>query len=618
MHRSMICCLLLTLAWCWPTAAEDQASGVIPVEVKQSTTGWQLLRGGKPYVIKGAGGDQYLELLAKSGGNSIRTWGVGPETKDLLDQAHRHGLTVTLGIWLGHERHGFDYNDLDQVAEQFAKVREAVEAYKEHPALLAWGVGNEMEGFEQGDNAAIWSHVEACAALIKRLDPKHPTVTVIAEIGGKKVQAIHRLCPSIDIIGINSYGGGQSLPKRYAKAGGTKPYIVTEFGPPGAWEVGRNSFNAAEELTSSAKAAIYTNVYKALTQDQGRCLGSYAFLWGAKVEATTTWFGMFLPDGSKLAPVDAMTQAWSGKAPKNLCPTITSFSIEGDYKKQPGAAVSIKLNAFDPEAKGLEVQWALRADPMSYATGGDKVDAPPTYPQLITSSSKTGCTLTLPEAGGVYRVYVVVKDPAGNAAVANLPLSAGPGKAQVAQHKLPNANITPGKPVKLPFAVYTESDAGSPWIASGYMGNAGEVKMQLNDTTQPHQGKSAIRVDYRAGDEWAGVVWQDPVNDWGEMAGGYDLTGATALEFWARGKAGGEVVSFGFGLLGADKKYPDSGKGELKEVRLTNAWRKYRVKLGADTDLRRIKTGFYWTLAGQGAPMTFYLDDIRYVADEEK
>jgi hypothetical protein len=29
-------------------------------------------------------------------------------------------------------------------------------------------------------------------------------------------------------------------------------------------------------------------------------------------------------------------------------------------------------------------------------------------------------------------------------------------------------------------------------------------------------------------------------------------------------------------------------------------------------DLTRIKTGFVWTLAGQGAPVVFYLDDIRF------
>ena len=45
-------------------------------------------------------------------------------------------------------------------------------------------------------------------------------MTVIAELGGEKVKNLHRLCPDIDIVGINSYGGAASVPQRYRKAGG--------------------------------------------------------------------------------------------------------------------------------------------------------------------------------------------------------------------------------------------------------------------------------------------------------------------------------------------------------------------------------------------------------------
>ena len=80
--------------------------------------------------------------------------------------------------------------------------------------------------------------------MVHEIDPKHPAMTVIAEIGDKKVQKIHQYCPDIDAIGINSYGGGPSLAARYRAAGGKKPFVVTEFGPPGTWESGRNAFGA--------------------------------------------------------------------------------------------------------------------------------------------------------------------------------------------------------------------------------------------------------------------------------------------------------------------------------------------------------------------------------------
>ncbi|MEM9020356.1 MAG: hypothetical protein AAGC44_07310 [Planctomycetota bacterium] len=614
MKRLFYACFYLLFSAALLPLATAQAEPV-RVEVQQTEDGWRLLRGGEPFQIKGAGGDQYLDQLVAAGGNSIRTWGVGPETRDLLDEAHRRGLTVTVGVWLGHERHGFDYNNLDQVAEQFAQVRAAVEQHKDHPALLAWGIGNEMEGFAEGDNPAIWSHVEACAALVKRLDPNHPTMTVIAEVGGRKVESIHVLCPSIDIVGINSYAGGASIPKRYVAAGGTKPYIVTEFGPAGAWEVGLNDFGAPYELTSSAKAGAYADVYRALATDPN-CLGSYAFLWGSKVEATTTWFGMFLADGSRLGAVDAMTRAWSGQSPDDLCPVIDSLELAEDYEQQPGARITVALSAVDPEGSELSVEWSLMRDSTTYLTGGDFVEAPPSYPEHIVSSDTKGCTLTLPEEYGVFRVYAVVRDEAGNAAIANLPLFAGNDPDAPADGGVSAAPMTPGRAAQLPMSVYTDADAASPWIASGYMGNARQIVMDPNHTQAPRSGQTCLRVQYRAPDEWGGVVWQDPPNDWGDLAGGFDLRGATALEFWARGAQGGEVVSFGFGVLGSDKPFADSGSGSLEEVKLTDDWRRYRVEIGSSVDLQRIKTGFFWTVAGQGEPIIFYLDDIRFIQDE--
>ncbi|MEM9347207.1 MAG: glycoside hydrolase family 2 TIM barrel-domain containing protein [Planctomycetota bacterium] len=611
----------MTLAClCLIVVATPMQAKPVPVELKQTGEGWQLLRDGEPFQIKGAGGDwgihedggrSKLQQFVKAGGNSIRTWGVDDTTGPLLDVAHELGLTVTVGLWLGHERHGFDYTDLDQVAEQKEKVRQAVETYKDHPAVLAWGVGNEMEGYDAGDNAAIWSHVEAVAAMIKRLDPHHPTMTVIAEIGGRKLDSIHRLCPSIDIVGINTYAGAASIPERYAKSEITKPYIVAEFGPAGTWEVGANAFGAPVELTSTEKAPVYARVYDALKSDKHICLGSYAFLWGSKVEATTTWFGMYLPDGSKLAAVDAMTKAWSGKLPDDLCPAINAIAVEGKYEAKPGAEVTVTLDASDPEGKPIEVEWALYAESSLYFTGGDKQKAPPAFPGAITSASNKSCTVVLPEKRGIYRLYAVVKDPSGHAAVANVPLSAG--RAPEVKNQV--AGMKPGQSIDLPAMVYAEGGDQVPWVPAGYMGNTAAIQVNLGWVDNPKNGVSCLKLTYTASDEWGGVVWQDPINDWGDRDGGYDLRGATALEFWARGEKGGEVVTFGFGVLDAGKKYPDSGSGELKEVRLTDEWRKYRIELGNDVDLQRIKTGFYWSTAGQGKPVTFYLDDVGYVGD---
>jgi hypothetical protein len=38
---------------------------------------------------------------------------------------------------------------------------------------------------------------------------------------------------------------------------------------------------------------------------------------------------------------------------------------------------------------------------------------------------------------------------------------------------------------------------------------------------------------------WMVIYWQQPPNNLGDRKGGYDLTGAKQLSFWARGEVGG-------------------------------------------------------------------------------
>ena len=60
------------------------------VEIVKKKGRYELLKDGKPYYIKGAGGTENLEKLKKYGGNSIRTWGVDAQTDNILNNAEKH------------------------------------------------------------------------------------------------------------------------------------------------------------------------------------------------------------------------------------------------------------------------------------------------------------------------------------------------------------------------------------------------------------------------------------------------------------------------------------------------------------------------------------------------
>lgn len=577
-------------------------AAAVKAQVQHTATGWSLLRGGQPLFIKGAGGDGDQTLLKKCGGNSIRTWGVDQFATTFPD-AQKHGLTVAAGIWLEHESAQFSYSNLQQVQAQFETAKAAVEKYKDNPALLVWGVGNEMAGYKNGGDPHVWKAVEAIAKMIHKVDPNHPAMTVVAEIGGQRVPSINKYCPDIDIVGINSYGGGASVANRYTAAGGTKPYIITEFGPAGAWETGHNSWGAPNELTSTTKGDSYRATYEgSIASEQGKlCLGSYAFLWGHKQEATATWFGMFSPDNRRLEAIDVMSDLWSGHYPKVRCPQIQPLKLSRDHGPA-GSMIHAALSVSDSSPGELVADWSLQSDPGVYITGGASQAKQTSLKQAITNASLTGADIKLPANKGGYWLYAEVKGPGNTAAIADAPIYCDDAGAAAAPK---------GAAATLPFVLYGPKTPQGPFIPSGYMGSTSAITLDPNCTDDPHDGKTCLKNSFASATNWGGVVWQTPANNWGEQPGGFDLTGAKKLTFWARGEKGGEVVSFKMGILGQDKKYHDSDSASLDNVKLTKDWKQYTIDLSGK-DLSHIMTGFVWSLAAQGSSVTFYLSDIKY------
>lgn len=167
------------------------------------------------------------------------------------------------------------------------------------------------------------------------------------------------------------------------------------------------------------------------------------------------------------------------------------------------------------------------------------------------------------------------------------------------------------------FTVY--SDANAPdnhYTPSGWMGDFGDIKINEQSLTNPHGGSTSLHINYTGkatqGAGWAGVYWQNPSNNWGTRPGGYDLTGAKQLTFWARGEKGGERIEE-FKLGGITGEYGDSDAAGIGPVVLTVEWKQYSIDLSGK-DLSTISGGFCWVTNKDANPTgaQFYLDDIRY------
>src|SRR5690606_35623192 len=287
----------------------------VKAEIVQTAEGYTLLRDGEPYFIKGAGGTSHMDRLKAYGGNSVRTWSTN-NGQAILDEAQRLGLTVTMGINMARERHGFDYSDTAAVAKQLERVRQEVLLYKDHPALLAWGIGNELN--LQYTNPKVWDAVNDIVKMIHEIDPNHPAGTILAGLNKKEVDYIKEVSPDMDFLGINMYGDLASLTQRVQNVGWKGAYMVTEWGPTGHWESLQTEWKMPIEETSSEKASVYRRRYEySIEKDKDQCLGSYVFLWGQKQERTPTWYGLFTEKGEESEVMDVMEYLWAGSWPVN-------------------------------------------------------------------------------------------------------------------------------------------------------------------------------------------------------------------------------------------------------------------------------------------------------------
>ena len=423
-------------------SAEKTQETVAPahVELKQADGHWALFVNQKPFFVKGAGlefGDQ--EKLAAAGGNSFRTWRTenGQESgRKVLDHAFKNGLYVTMGLEVSRERHGFNYSDPVAVAKQLAEIKGQVMALKDHPALLAWDIGNELN--LNSTNPMVWNAVNDISKMIHQVDTNHPTTTSLAGIGKSVVAEIKNRAPDLDFLCFQSYADIVNLPRQLQDCGWNGPYMVTEWGATGHWECGKTAWGAPIEDNSTVKARLYRRRYEiAIGSDKTNCLGSYVFLWGQKQERTPTWYGMFLASGESTATVDSLQEIWTGQKPATLSPEIEGLWLDGKTAQQSvhvnaGQSYAVKIAAHSPSASTLKYVCNIMEESGAQSTGGDFETQPQVIPGLVTPGEPGEAKVKAPSKPGAYRLFAYVIDANGKAGYANLPFYVGAKTAAVA------------------------------------------------------------------------------------------------------------------------------------------------------------------------------------------
>lgn len=593
--------LLLSSILCFSVSAEAQ------IKIVKNGEKWNLFVDGEPFKIKGVtfgydnevdNYDAYFKDLQFLGVNTIRLWATNDNTMKLLDVAQKYNIKVLVGIWMRHGRPGmeaddsFDYlKDTEGMEAMYNGALEVVDKYKNHPAVLSWGIGNEvyLNIATDSEKEAYSKLLERICSKIKEMDTNHPITSVEAWTFG--LDWWNNYVPSIDIYGLNSYGVGAGfLQKELENRGIDKPYIITEFGVTGEWDIKEKENGIVIEPTDAQKYQAIAEGFHNWIDKKSLCLGVYVFHYSNGNSHMSPW--LFTHHNSKIRPQYwAIREAYTGEKPVNHVPTIEAFTLPKSSFKS-GAWTPVDLEVQDLENETLEISFFYN----------QRVGSRKLRDQISPLNFKMEdgiYHIKLPAVDTPIKVYVNVQDTYGNVGIASTSILIDNGSDKNQKYLVPK--------VSLPFYVYKDGE-DMPYHPTAYMGNYKKVEVDVKNEEDVHSGSASLKVSYNHHYDWYGLGLVEPPNDWGDILGGYDIRGAKTFSFWAKASEDGVKATIGFGLIGKDKTHPDSAKKSI-EVKLSSKWKHYSINL-KNLDMSCIRSGLVIFSSTSGWKHHVYFDNV--------
>jgi hypothetical protein len=268
--------------------------------------GRRLLVNGSPFTVKGVGyspvpigadpetkppfGDYFtsnysgiytrdLPWLRQMGANAVRIWNWGntADHLDFLDQAYNAGdrpiyvipgFTINPGLNIDPDSPG---NIRETLKTEF---RNMVAAHKNHPGILMWAIGNNLNHFYAGNQGRLFSLINemALAAHEEEGTGHHPVVTSLADenLTGA-IGANDASMPGLDVWGVNAYRGNAfgNLFSSYSGVS-AKPLLITEYGIDAYDQVRGNEYEA---LGIPCQAQFAQSLWNQIAGNSNVCIG---------------------------------------------------------------------------------------------------------------------------------------------------------------------------------------------------------------------------------------------------------------------------------------------------------------------------------------------------------
>ncbi|MBT1100392.1 discoidin domain-containing protein [Streptomyces sp. Tu10] len=449
--RLAVATLLAAAAAALPVPAAQAAGSVVKVTGSQGA--WQLTVNGAPYTVKGltwgpsvADAGQYMPDVKSMGVNTIRTWGTDATTKPLLDTAAANGIKVIAGFWLqpgGGPGSGGCVNYLTDTAyknDMLAEFPKWVETYKDHEGVLMWNVGNEsvlgLQNCYNGDaleqqRDAYTTFVNEIAKKIHAVDPNHPVTSTDAWTGAWPYYK--KNAPDLDLYAVNSYDAVCDIRDTWESGGYDKPYIVTEGGPAGEWEVPDDANGVPDEPGDVAKAEGYQRAWDCVDGHEGVALGATLFHYGTEYDFGGVWFNL-LPAGQKRLSYYAVKEAFGADTSgDNTPPVISGMAVDNASAVQAGKPFTFRASVSDPDGDALTHQVLVNSKYID--NGGQLTEV------AFTDRGDGTFEVTAPDRLGVWKVYLKSTDGKGNVGIETKSFKVVPPKVD-------GVNLASGKPAE--------------------------------------------------------------------------------------------------------------------------------------------------------------------------
>ena len=219
-------------------------------------------------------------------------FGIDSSAFQILDNLYKNGLKAIVTV------------DEDGTGNS-NRLQQIVTAYRDHPAILAWAVGNEWNiNFYHQTFSNILdcaNATESFARQVKALDPNHPVAAIFGDIDIPGLNPLRKsdentnqpisterivndICPTVDFWGLNIYRGGSfsNLFTQWSSIT-TKPMYLSEFGVDAYESVILDILDGGEQ--EKTQAAIDNQLWLEIVSNlsalhlDGICAGGTVFEW---------------------------------------------------------------------------------------------------------------------------------------------------------------------------------------------------------------------------------------------------------------------------------------------------------------------------------------------------